>query len=232
MTDIINSLAAHGGSVLLGIAALLLFIESGFLIGLFIPASSTVLTVGAVAGTGNTHLMLSAVALTAGTTAGSQLSFARHKYTRPARPNLRVLAGINAWAHTQFNRHPLTGSTLSHLISGARTIGPRFAATTAMPYRHFAIADTLAALTWVSALLLAGRTIGQYLIPTLAALAGTALLLSSYRRIRKRLLHKASQPNTPEISQDGLTDTTQPAPPTLITRTQTPLRSPCNVKAR
>lgn len=185
MIEYLYDIAAYGGPLLLVAATMILMVESGYLFGLVLPGSSTVLVAGVMVGIGHLPTILTVSALTLGTTAGSQISFIRRRRSGNTLGVSQFAIGARAWAQSQFERGPVVGSALAQFFGGARTCAPWLAAASQMSYRSFAVTNACAALVWVTVLVLTGRFAGQDPLAAVPLLVCAALLLLSVFCVRR-----------------------------------------------
>ena len=187
MIDFLDAVADSGGPLLLIVAAVILVAESGWLVGVVLPGSSTVLLVGVVVGIRQLPVGPTILALALATSAGAQISFIRRRRSGNRFGGNRCVVGARTWAQSQFERGPVVGSAVAQLFGGARTVAPWLAAASPMSYRSFAIANACAALGWVTILVLTGRFAGEdpAIVAPLFACA-TLLLFGAWsaRRVR------------------------------------------------
>ncbi|TWH16086.1 membrane-associated protein [Rhodococcus rhodochrous J45] len=147
------------------VAASILLLEISILAGIVLPSASAVLLIGSMIGAGELNLGLSAVVLIAASTAGAQFAFARNRRSgrRRHRSSYRLFGRVDAVrgrAQRLFSNDVHIGTVLSHLVAGARTIGPRMAAASPLSYRRFAVLNAVAATIWVSTWLGVGIVAG------------------------------------------------------------------------
>ncbi|KQU28462.1 MULTISPECIES: DedA family protein [unclassified Rhodococcus (in: high G+C Gram-positive bacteria)] len=191
-------LAGVCGPYLLGAAGIILLAESALLVGLVLPGTSTVLIVGSVVGLGRVDPVLAAVVMVTASSGGAQTAFLlrrRHGGSPVQTCEPRAAASSRLVGRIQkiFDRNTTIASVASHLMGGTRTVGPRLAAASSMSFRSFAVCNVIAAVLWVSVLLIVGSTVGAN--PDVAPYfitAGVALMVATYgvnvarRRARDR----------------------------------------------
>jgi membrane-associated protein len=181
---------------------LVLFAETGLLIGFFLPGDSLLFTAGLLCVSGHTgpvHLNLSVVliAAAAGAVSGAQVGFwlgRRGGTALLARTrNHRLHAGI-VRADKLLARygHP-TAITLARFIPIVRTVLNPLAGILTVPTRTFTIWQIIGGLLWTQGVTLAGYALGstipsidRYLLPVIAVVVVVSLLPLALELYRAR----------------------------------------------
>ncbi|RVW09982.1 DedA family protein [Prescottella agglutinans] len=177
------------------------FLECAFIVGLFLPGDSMLVTAGIVmatheSGAGHTWA-LSAGAIGAAV-AGNQVGYAigkRSGHHLVARRNGKYVNTKNLHkVNVLLDRHGFWAVLVARWIPWVRTLCPMVAGAADMDHRRFTIASTIGAVGWAPVLLLVGFYCGSllervpWLMPVVlgvmvaALVVGTALGLRSYRR--------------------------------------------------
>ncbi|WP_410574751.1 DedA family protein [Amycolatopsis sp. cmx-4-61] len=171
---------------------LVLFAETGLLIGFFLPGDSLLFTAGLFCTTGASapvHLSLPSVlaAAVAGALAGAQAGFAlgrrggRPALARIANPHLRrgVQRGEELLARYGYAK----AIVLARFIPVVRTVLNPLAGILAVPARTFALWQVLGGLLWSVGVTVAGFVLGasvpgidRFLLPIIAAVVVLSLL--------------------------------------------------------
>ncbi|MEB3368800.1 DedA family protein [Saccharopolyspora mangrovi] len=156
-------LAGFPGLLALAIAAVVLFAESGLLIGVFLPGSGTVLALGWLAGHGALPVWAAALVASAATIAGCQ-----HGYFRGAHPGVlnRRLAERVGEARMKRVESALDGragrtTAICQCFAVVRTLVPRLAARSGMPHLHFTACNAPVGAVWGTGLALLGAYSGE-----------------------------------------------------------------------
>jgi membrane-associated protein len=195
-------------SLLSGLGALgvflVLFAETGLLIGFFLPGDSLLFTAGLLCATAETaplHLSLPAVliAATAGALTGAQVGYWIGRRVgpplldRPDRPRLHV--GV-ARARAALARYGNAKAiVLARFIPVVRTVLNPLAGAVGVPVRTFTVWQVAGGLLWSIGVTLAGYALGSripsidhYLLPILAVIVVVSLLpvALELRRARAR----------------------------------------------
>jgi membrane-associated protein len=138
------------------------FLECAFLIGLFLPGDSLLLTAGVVlAAKGSDHqAWWLAVAATVVAIVGNQVGYrlGRHAGTKVlARQGGRILNRRNLLrASTMMHRHGFWAVVAARWIPWIRTLAPMLAGAAHMNARRYFVASSIGALAWVPTLVLLG----------------------------------------------------------------------------
>jgi membrane-associated protein len=202
-----HSLLASAGA--LGIF-LILFAETGLLIGFFLPGDSLLFTAGLLCATGShsaAHLSLPAVLLAgaAGALTGAEVGYligrrAGHVLLdSPGRPRLREAIGK---AYDAIERYGVRRAiVLARFIPVVRTAVNPLAGAIGISLRTFTIWQVIGGLIWSAGITAAGFALGSrisnvdhYLLPIIAVIVAVSLVpvaLELWRR--RRSSHRASE---------------------------------------
>lgn len=170
---LLSSIAPTHLLSVLGVAGvlLILFAETGLLVGFFLPGDSLLFVGGYATVSGNSlglHLPLGwlMVAAAAGTIIGSELgwAFGRASGQRAlARPNSRLFkpeyVERTRAVFTRFG--PIRAVGLARLVPVIRTVMNPLAGVAGMPAATFAIVNVASGIVWTAGLLLLGHFIGH-----------------------------------------------------------------------
>jgi len=198
----LNPLSANDLLSLFGTVGVLvvLFAETGLLIGFFLPGDSLLFTAGlAATGAGRLHLSLPWVLVAAATGAlvGAQVGFligrrAGHALQERAhRP--KVADGMRR-AEELFARYgPAKAIVLARFIPVVRTMLNPVAGALHTPLRTFTFWQVLGGLVWTVGLVLAGYALGAsvpgvdaYLLPVIALIVVVSLIPLVLEVVRER----------------------------------------------
>ncbi|MFC4604900.1 DedA family protein [Rhodococcus kronopolitis] len=146
------------------------FLECAFIIGLFLPGDSMLLTAGIVLAahsSGATHVWALAGSAAVAAIAGNQVGYAighRTGHRLIARRGGRYvtvehLHKVNAL----LDRHGFWSILIARWIPWVRTLCPLVAGAAGMNHRTYTVASTLGALAWAPVLLLLGFYAGEFL---------------------------------------------------------------------
>jgi membrane-associated protein len=197
-----HSLLASAGA--LGIF-LILFAETGLLVGFFLPGDSLLFTAGLLCTTGSgsaVHLSLPAVlaAAAGGALAGAEVGYligaraGQALLGRPGRPRLREgVDRARGWVDRYGVRRTLL---LARFIPVVRTAVNPVAGAIGIPLRTFTIWQVAGGLVWSAGVVLAGYALGSrisnvdhYLLPIIALIVVASLIPVAVELWRHRRDH-------------------------------------------
>lgn len=172
--------AMTAGSVYL-VVFTLVFVESGILVGFFLPGDSVLFTAGLLAATPGTHLSLPVLAVGVATAAVAGDAVGYWTGRRLGRPWLLHRAGRSAHRVEQaerfYSRYGWIAVVIARFIPWVRTFTPIVAGVARMRYPYFLSANVVGAAIWGSGLVLLGYV--AYAIPVVRqaayVVAGTAI---------------------------------------------------------
>src|SRR5499426_4287882 len=163
----VEFLVRAGGLVLLSI---IVFVETGLLIGFFLPGDSLLVTAGIFAAKGDLDLLTLNVSLSAAAIVGDTVGYRIGYTTGP-----KIFTRENSLL---FNRKHLTSAkefydryggftiVIARFIPMIRTFAPVVAGVGAMPYKRFLAYNVFGGIFWVMSTTLAGYFLGT-LIPNI-----------------------------------------------------------------
>lgn len=178
-----------------------LFAETGLLIGFFLPGDSLLFTAGLICATGAGGLHLSLpwvlVAAVAGALSGAQVGFLIGRGAgaaltgRAERP--RLAAGLRR-AEDLFTRYgPARAIVLARFIPVVRTVLNPLAGALHTPAATFTLWQAVGGLAWTFGLVLAGYALGafvpgvdQYLLPVIAVVVVVSVIPLARELLRER----------------------------------------------
>jgi membrane-associated protein len=213
MTDVLalNPLSATDLLTSFGTVGLLvvLFAETGLLVGFFLPGDSLLFTAGLLCATGAAGLQLRLpwvlVAAVAGALLGAQVGFligrraGKALQARADRP--RLAAGMRR-AEELFTRYgPAKAIVLARFIPVVRTVLNPLAGALRTPVATFTIWQVAGGLLWTVGLVLAGYALGAfvpgvdaYLLPVIAVVVLVSLVPLAREVLRERRSRQAPAP--------------------------------------
>jgi membrane-associated protein len=186
----------------LALAALIIFAETGLLIGFFLPGDSLLFTAGFLASKpkGLPHLPslgLVVPVLVVSAFVGNQVGYLIGNRLGPAvfdRPDSRLFNQRNVVrTHAFFERHGTKALVMARFVPIVRTFVPVLAGVGKMKHRTFITANAIGALAWAGGVTVLGYFLGQVDVIKnnieLAAIAVVAISLLpvaiEYRRHRR-----------------------------------------------
>lgn len=183
-----TSLLAAAGSLAV---LVVLFCETGLLLGFFLPGDSLLFTAGVLCatGSGTAHLSLPVTLLCAavGAVAGAQVGYvigARGGRALLTRGRSRRLQQGAARAERFLRRYGIGRAlVLARFVPLIRTVINPLAGMTGIPVRTFALWQTVGGLLWTAGILLAGFGLGssipnvdRYLLPVVSVVVAVSLV--------------------------------------------------------
>ncbi|MDM4721574.1 VTT domain-containing protein [Micromonospora sp. WMMA1363] len=152
---------------LLGILVIV-FAESGLLIGFFLPGDSLLFTAGLLTADGQYitwPLWLVCLLITLSAIAGDQVGYAFGRKVGPAlfrRPNSKLFKQENLLkAHDFFEKYGARSIVLARFVPIVRTFTPIVAGVSRMSYRTFVIYNVLGGILWGTGVTVLGYFLGQ-----------------------------------------------------------------------
>jgi membrane-associated protein len=147
-----------------GLLCLIVFAETGLLVGFFFPGDSLLFTVGVVAGAGRLNIVLICALLVAASIAGDQSGYFLGYRTGPkifSRPDSRLFKQEYV-RRTQAFYEKYGGKTLimAKFVPIIRTFAPFMAGVGRMKYIRFVSFNIFGGLGWVISMTLAGYFLG------------------------------------------------------------------------
>lgn len=154
-----------GGTTLI---AALVFIETGFLLGLIVPGGETLLfTAGLLTGVGTLHLPLPAligllvVAAVAGDLTGFWIGRRFGDRLRHQPDTFLFKRRDLEQSDTFYQSHPKRALLIGRFLPIIRTFNPLLAASSGMPWFRFLLLTAMGCLAYITTLVLAGYWLGQ-----------------------------------------------------------------------
>ncbi len=176
---------------------LIVFAESGLLIGFFLPGDSLLFTAGVFCARGDLTLGVVLVGVFVAAVAGDQVGYAFGNKVGPAlfrRPDSRFFKQeYIEKAQSYFEKYGPKTIVLARFIPIVRTFAPIVAGAGSMPYRTFVRFNVIGGLLWGIGVTMLGFMLGEaididrYLYPVIAVIILLSLLpvLIEVRRARK-----------------------------------------------
>lgn len=195
----------------------IIFSESGLLVGIMLPGDSLLITAGILASQGVFNPVVLALVCVTAAISGDAAGYAfgkrvgRRLYQRP---NSRFFKQKHLEAAEAFyERHGGKAIVLARFVPFVRTLAPIVAGMAQMRYRRFALFNAAGGVLWGAGVTTAGYLLGsaiegvdKYLIPLIAVVVALSLLPSVWHiykenreeihaRIRRRSLRQATAGN-------------------------------------
>ena len=201
--ELLNSLSPYGEIVLW----LIIFAETGLLIGFFLPGDSLLFTAGILAGQGKLDIAMVVTGCFIAAVIGDQVGYMIGKKLGP-RLFTRQESRLFKQEYVErtrgfFERHGPKTIVLARFVPVVRTFTPVMAGVGEMEHRTFTIYNVVGALLWAVGVTLLGYALGDaigedidaYLLPILAVIILVSLLpaLLEWRKARKHPVKPASE---------------------------------------
>src|SRR5262245_47955278 len=201
--DIIDSLSPYGE---IGVI-LIIFAETGLLIGFFLPGDSLLFTAGLLASDGKLNLAVILIGCFAAAVIGDQVGFTFGQKAGPRifrRPDSRFFKQEYVERTESFFEHhgPKT-IVIARFVPVVRTFAPVLAGVGNMTRRTFLSYNVVGAFIWVFGVTLAGYLladvigddIDKYLLPIIGAIIVLSLIppFIEWRRSKKNPSHAVSE---------------------------------------
>lgn len=200
--EILDSLSPYGEIGLI----LIIFAETGLLIGFFLPGDSLLFTAGLLANEGHMNLAVVLIGCFAAAVIGDQVGFTIGQKAGPRifrRPDSRVFKQEYVQRTEQFfELHGPKTIVIARFVPVVRTFAPVLAGVGSMTRRTFVTYNVIGAFIWVFGVTLAGYfladvigdDIDTYLLPIIAAIILLSLIppFIEWRKAKKHPVHPAS----------------------------------------
>jgi len=194
--DILNSLSPYGEIGLM----LIIFAETGLLVGFFLPGDSLLFTAGILANQGKLNLAAILIGCFVAAVLGDQTGFTLGERVGPRllrRPDSRFFKReFIDRTEDFFDRHGAKTIVLSRFVPVVRTFAPVVAGVGRMTRRTFVSFNVVGAFIWVFGVTLAGYwladaigdSIDKYLYPLIAAIIVVSLIppFLEWRKARRQ----------------------------------------------
>jgi membrane-associated protein len=201
--DIIDSLSPYGE---IGVI-LIIFAETGLLIGFFLPGDSLLFTAGLLASDGKLNLAAILIGCFAAAVIGDQVGFTFGQKAGPRifrREDSRFFKQEYVErTHAFFEKHGPKTIVLARFVPVVRTFAPVLAGVGTMTRRTFLTYNVLGAFVWVFGVTLAGywlaeaigEDIDQYLLPMIVVIIVLSLIppFLEWRRSKKHPAHAVTE---------------------------------------
>ncbi len=190
---------------------LIIFAESGLLIGFFLPGDSLLVTAGLLASAGKLNLAVILVGCFVAAVVGDQVGYAFGKKVGPSifkRPNSRLFKHEHvARANRFFEEHGPKTIVMARFVPVVRTFAPILAGVGTMPYRTFLAYNIFGGLLWAVGVTLIGYFLGDAIGPDkidsyLLPIIGVVIVLSLIPPLLEYRKHRKAQSQSDETPPD------------------------------
>jgi membrane-associated protein len=214
LLDFANDWLRKGGLIVL---FLIVFAESGLLIGFFLPGDSLLFFAGFLASTAGGHVLpggLPAVAAVAVVAAilGDQVGYLFGRRVGPSlftRPHSRLFNPANVTkAQGFFDRHGSKTILLARFVPIVRTFAPILAGVGRMRYRTFVTYNVIGGLLWGVGITTLGYFLGniEFIKHNIEIAAIVIVAISITPMVIEFLRHRRARPGTPEAQESLVVD--------------------------
>ena len=163
VTDLVDLITSLGVLAI----ALVIFAESGLLIGFFLPGDSLLFTAGVLVQTGliNVNIFVLIALLFVAAVLGDSVGYTFGRRAGPTifkKPNARLFKQeYIKQAQAFYEKHGGKTIILARFIPIVRTFAPIVAGASNMPYRRFIAFNVIGGFSWVTLITLAGYLLGE-----------------------------------------------------------------------
>jgi membrane-associated protein len=205
--ELINSISPYGEVVLW----LIVFAETGLLIGFFLPGDSLLFTAGILAGQGKLDISMLVVGCFIAAVLGSEVGYMIGNRLGP-RLFTRSESRLFKQEYVErtrgfFERHGPKTIILARFVPVVRTFTPVMAGVGEMHRRTYTLYNIVGALLWVVGVTMLGYVLGDaiggdidtYLLPLIVVIIGVSLLPAFFEWRRSR--SDPVKPATPEAAK-------------------------------
>jgi membrane-associated protein len=194
----LEPLLKHGTPVFLAVVFLIVFAESGLLVGFLLPGDSLLFAAGLVAGLEHRpNIVVLVVVAFVGAVLGDQVGYMFGQRTGPRlfhREDSRLFKQSNVRkAHDFFEKHGPKAIVLARFVPIVRTFTPILAGVSGMRYRIFVTYNVLGGLFWSCLATLLGWGLGKrypkienYLTPAAIVIVLLSVAPMAYEVVKHR----------------------------------------------
>jgi membrane-associated protein len=144
----------------------IVFVETGLLVGFFLPGDSLLVTAGLLASQGFLNVWVLGVLLSVAAVAGDAVGYSIGRATGPrifTREDSRFFNRKHLVAAANFyEKHGGKTIVIARFVPIVRTFAPVIAGVAQMTYRRFATYNIIGGLLWVWSMLFTGYSLGRY----------------------------------------------------------------------
>jgi membrane-associated protein len=201
---------------------LIIFAETGLLIGFFLPGDSLLFTAGILASQGDLNIFVITIGCFIAAIVGDQVGFNIGKRMGPAlfrRPDSRLFKQEYIDRTKEFfERHGPKTIVLARFVPIVRTFAPMLAGVGEMRYRVFVTYNVIGATLWAVGVTLAGYflseligdSIDRYLFPIIFVIIGVSLIPPVIETLRARRRSRVATPSEAEHEAEELEEILNP----------------------
>ena len=194
---------------------LIIFAETGLLIGFFLPGDSLLFTAGLLASKGNLNIAVILVGCFLAAAIGDQVGYTIGQRAGPAlfrRPDSRIFKQKYVDRTKEFfDKHGPKTILLARFVPIVRTFAPVLAGVGEMSRRTFTTYNVVGAFVWGMGVTLAGyllsevigSSIDRYLLPIIAVIIVLSLLPPVIEALRQRRHSRAAAASAAEADAEA-----------------------------
>lgn len=158
----VEGLVRWGGTLLV---CFIVFIETGFFVGFFLPGDSLLVTAGVFAATGYLDVRWLLLLVTLCAIVGDQIGYWIGRFAGKAlyrrEDSLFFRRSHLQRAHKFYEKYGGKTVILARFVPIVRTFCPPVAGAAGMPYRRYLIYDIFGGMLWVNSMVLGGYFLGR-----------------------------------------------------------------------
>lgn len=195
---------------------LIIFAESGLLIGFFLPGDSLLFTAGLFAAKGDLNIVVILIGCFVAAVAGDQVGYAFGRRVGPSifsRPNSKLFKQEYVQrADEFFESHGAKTIVLARFVPVVRTFAPILAGVGSMKYRTFVTYNVIGGFLWAIGVTSLGYFLGEqigeenidkYLLPIIAVIIFISVLPAVIEVLRHRRKAKAQAMSAEEAEAEA-----------------------------
>ncbi len=210
-------LETFGGLATVGLI-LIIFAETGLLIGFFLPGDSLLFTAGVLASQGDLNIVVILVGCFVAAVIGDQVGYTIGQRLGPSlfrRPDSRFFKQKYVDRTKEFfEQHGPKTIVLARFVPVVRTFAPVLAGVGAMSRRTFTTFNVLGGLVWAVGVTLAGYLLGEvigddidkYLLPIIGVIIVLSILPPAIEALRARKRNRKGTPSPEESPEEEVDD--------------------------
>jgi len=200
----------------------IIFAESGLLIGFFLPGDSLLFTAGIFAAKGDLNIVVILFGCFAAAVLGDQVGYAFGKRVGPSlfnRPSSRIFRQEHIQrADEFFEKHGAKTILLARFVPIVRTFAPILAGVGTMRYRTFLVFNLIGGFVWAVGVTLLGYWLGnqigadnidKYLLPIIFLIILLSLIPPAIEVLRHRAKTRRLTPAEAEAAAERLHDASE-----------------------
>jgi membrane-associated protein len=205
----------QGGSLL--IIALIIFAESGMMVGLFFPGDTLLLSAGILAAQGKLPLVLTLLIIAGAAILGDNIGYHIGKNLGPRlfrkKDGLIFRKDYIMKAEKFYEKYGSKTMLVAHFVPIVRSFAPVTAGAGKMPYGQFFIFDAVGCILWAFSITLFGYFVASQ-VPGIEHYVEPVLLLAVASTLLPTVYHILKDPKVKEAIKDKFkrTQTTKTAP--------------------